>query len=97
MVHGRPSMMLERRLSPTPFDTITLRDDRSSANLASRPVSPSTNYEIGVSEERKPGTTPAFLKAEPGSPCRSNESRAARDAAAHAIFTAAIFTTMSGD
>ena len=41
---------------------------------------------------RKPGATPDFLKAEPGSTCKSSESRAARDAATHAIFT-----TMSGD
>ena len=34
---------------------------------------------------RKPGPTPDFLKAEPGSPRRSSESRAARDALPHAI------------
>ena len=41
---------------------------------------------------RKPGPAPDFFKAEPGSSCKSSESRAARDAAPHAIFT-----TMSGD
>src|SRR5580704_1585550 len=55
------------------------------------------NDETGVSEDRKLGPTPDFLKAEPGSSCRSSESRAARDAPPHVIFTTAIFTTMSGD
>ena len=61
-----------------------------------------TKDETGVSEDEKPGPTPDFRKAEPGSSCRSSESRAARDAPPHAIFTSAIFTTatfttMSGD
>ena len=55
-----------------------------------RATKPGTEY-------RKPGPTPDFLKAEPGSPRRSSESRTARDTPSHAIFTTATFTTMSGD